>query len=119
MTSPHYTRSKARKFYVSESDEGNVEPDDAPPTAYYTSYISFNRSPFTSTFVRQYVEAVREPESKSAEPAGLMPVPSTSSPADAPSSEGGPGCLGPAVKSDFGHKITQKEWLLRQLRDIK
>jgi len=24
-----------------------------------------------------------------------------------------------AFKSDFGHKITQKEWLLRQLRGIK
>jgi len=91
MTLPHYTRSKALKFNISESNE--AKPDDVPPSA---TYISYNRPPFTSIPVRPYVEAVREPESMSAEPVGPVPAPATPFPEDTPLSEGGPGSLGPA-----------------------
>jgi len=64
----------------------------------------------STTPVRLRVEAVREPESVSAEPAGSLPVPATPSPEGAPLFGGGPGLPGSAGSLPTGvtHEITRQ-----------
>jgi len=87
MTSPHYARSRARRPSISLSDEVDVEPDDVVLDA-ATHLLSDMPSP--STPVRSRDEAVRGPESVSAEPAGSVPAPATPSPEETPLPMAGP-----------------------------
>ena len=69
---------------MSDSDEGDVEPDDIAPSA-ATHPVSV--PPSSHEIVRSQVEAVRGPESM---PTGPVPVRATLSPEETPFSGGGP-----------------------------
>jgi len=70
---------------VSDSDEGDVEPDDvAPVAAIYPVLVP----PSSHEIERSIVEAVSGPESMSAEPAGPVTIPTTPASEEKPSSGG-------------------------------
>ena len=70
---------------MSDSDEGDVEPDNvAPGAATYPVSVPLS----SHEIVRSIVEAVSGPESMSAEPAGSVPVPTTPASEEKPSSGG-------------------------------
>ena len=93
MSFLHFTRSKARRPNVSDSDEGDIEPDDVAPGAATHPVLE---TPSFHTPVRLRDEAARGPESMSTESAGPVPVPAAPSPDEAPPSGDGPGLSGSA-----------------------
>ena len=93
MSFLHFTRSKARRPNVSDSDEGDIEPDDVAPGAATHPVLE---TPSFHTPVRSRDEAARGPESQSTESAGPVPVPAAPSPDEAPPSGDGPGLSGSA-----------------------
>jgi len=91
MTS-HYTRSKAHRPSASILEEGDVELTGAA-----TSTVDIS--------VRSTAEAVVEPGSMAAEPAGPVCVPIRPSPAGLLSSEGGLGTPEPAGSPQVGFTL--------------
>jgi len=71
MSFHHFTRSKALRPGVSDSDEGDVEPDVVAPSA-ATHPVSV--PPSSQEIVRSKVETMERPESMSAELAEPVPV---------------------------------------------
>jgi len=71
MSFHHFTRSKALRPGVSDSDEGDVEPDVVAPSA-ATHPVSV--PPSSQEIVRSKVETMERSESMSAELAEPVPV---------------------------------------------
>jgi len=93
MSFHHFTRSKALRPGVSDSDEGDVEPDVVAPSA-ATHPVSV--PPSSQEIVRSKVETMERSESMSAELAEPVPVPATPFPEETSPPRGEPGLQGSA-----------------------